>query len=570
VENPSSPDQSPNRDRAFDPEGLDPRPRDARLAALLTLSGLAVTLAFALHSPEGIHHFDDLTHYLFARWAIKWPAYLLDDWGRPGFTALYFLPAQISWTACRVLSVILTAASAWLAFRIAQRIGLRHAWAVVPLCYAQPLFFQLSQTTLTETTLAFYLTLAIYLTRHGHWSWSAAFVSLGMVTRHEAVIFLPIWLYFAWRQRVALVRLWPLVWAPLVVNVLAIPADIKPPILRLLEPRPSSQYGAGGWLTFFSRSMEAWGPGIMVLAMTGIASVWRRRGGAMIATCAVVYFVAHVVIRALGLFDSGGYARFLVPITPIVAVAALTGWLRLWSADPRRRRAAVMLAAGAMIVLWIAAERQLVLYAARLDSAAELPEIHTAKCAVRITVAVLTALAIITAGFGAWPRGKRGLAPSPACSALTRRAGGEAPVPLCHGLLGTALMPTALLVLIVLACGKLCHTLERPPPACIIDDLKQWLAVNGLADRKILSANIWVTYATGDELPHGRPSLREALRRAPAGTLFAWDEQFAASADHGLSLQEMLANPTLRLIHRTRPAPFQQQPYLLIFEKTPR
>jgi hypothetical protein len=511
------------------------------MAVLLTLTGLAITLGFVLRSPEGIHHFDDLTHYLFAKWAWKWPAYLLDDWGRPGFTALYFLPARLGWAACRVLSVFLIAGSAWLAFRVAQRIGLRHAWAVIPLCYAQPLFFQLAQTTLTETALAFYLIAAVYLALRGGWSWSAAFVSLGMVTRHEAVIFLPIWLYFAWRQRVALWRLWPLIWAPLVVNVMAIPADRKPAVFRLFEPRPSGQYGRGGWLTFFCRSMEAWGPGIVVLAIAGIGSVWRRRGGAIIAVCAVAYFSAHAVIRALGLFDSGGYARFLVPISPMVAIAALSGWLRLWSADPRERRAGVMLAAGAMIVLWLAMERQIVLFEARQDLAAELPEIHTAKCAIRASAAVLVLLAIVTAGFGARP---------------------------FHGRLGSALMPLALAIIIALACGKLCHPLNRPVAAFIIDDLQQWLAENGLAHRRIISANIWVTYATGGELPHGRPSLREQLRLAPAGSIFAWDEQFAASADHGVGLKEMLADPTFRLIHATQSAPYQRQPYLLIFEKT--
>ena len=511
------------------------------MAVLLTLTGLAITLGFVLRSPEGIHHFDDLTHYLFAKWAWKWPTYLLDDWGRPGFTALYFLPAQLDWVACRILSVLLTAVSAWLAFRIAQRIGLRHAWAVIPLCYAQPLFFQLAQTTLTETALAFYLTVAAYLALRGGWAWSAAFVSLGMVTRHEAVIFLPIWLYFAWRQRVSLWRLWPLIWAPLVINVLAIPADMKPALFRLFEPKPSGQYGHGGWLTFFSRSMEAWGPGIMTLAVVGIGPVWRRRGGALIAVCAVAYFSAHAVIRALGLFDSGGYARFLVPISPMVAIAALSGWQRLWSDEPRERRPAVMLVAGTMIVLWLAMERQLVLFAARQDLAAELPQIHTAATAVRVSTAVLTMLAILTAGFGS--RSFRGA-------------------------VGLALVPFAIAIIMTLTCGELCHPLNRSVAAYIIDDLREWLTENGLAHRRMISANIWVTYATGGELPRGRPSLREQLRLAPVGSLFAWDEQFAASADHGINLKEMLADPTFRLIHTTQPAPYQRQPYLLIFEKT--
>jgi len=342
------------------------------------------------------------------------------------------------------------------------------------------------------------------------------------------------------REQAALGRLWPLIWAPLMINVLAIPAGIELPVIRLLRVTSTGQYGSGGWLTFFSRSLEAWGPGIMVLAMTGLRAVWQRSGGKLIAACAVAYFAAHAVIRALGWFDSGGYARFLVPISPLIAIAALSGWLRFWSPDPRERRAVIMLAAGAMLLLWIAMERQLVLYAERLDFVAELPEIRIAKFAIRMATLLLVILAIITAGFGSGIR---------------------------HPRLSAALVPALLTVIILLTCGKLCRPLARSPAAYIFDDLRQWLAQNGLADRKIMSANIWVAYATGEELPHGRPGLRPALEEAPVGTLFAWDHQFAASVQYGISLKEMLADPGFRLIHKTRPAPYRLRPYFLVFEK---
>ncbi|MEE8386203.1 MAG: phospholipid carrier-dependent glycosyltransferase [Dehalococcoidia bacterium] len=347
------------------------RSGEVTIAACLTVVGLGVSAVFGLLSSEGILHFDDLTHYLYANWAWQWPEYLLDEWGRPGFTALYFLPARFGWAACRGLSALLTAGSAWLAFRIAQRMGLRHAWAAVLLCYAQPLFFQLSQTTLTETPLAFYLTAGVYLAQRGRWSFSAALLSLGFVTRHEAIIFLPVWVFFAWREGVKPWRLWPILWAPLVVNALAPLAGLQPAIYRLLEPEPSGQYGHGGWLTFFCRSMEAWGPGVMVLAMVGLAAAWRKeRGGRLVVTCVVTYFSVQTVIRALGLFDSGGYARFLVAVSPLVAVTALAGWQQLWAARLRRRRAAVILTAASMILLWLAMERQFVLHEARIDPAA--------------------------------------------------------------------------------------------------------------------------------------------------------------------------------------------------------
>jgi hypothetical protein len=518
------------------------RSGEATIAACLTVAGLGVSTVFGLLSSEGILHFDDLTHYLYANWAWQWPAYLLDEWGRPGFTALYFLPARFGWAACRGVSALLTAGSAWLAFRIAQRMGLRHAWAAVLLCYAQPLFFQLSQTTLTETPLAFYLTAGVYLAQRGRWSCSAALLSLGFVTRHEAIIFLPVWVFFAWREGVKPWRLWPILWAPLVVNALASLAGLQPTIYRLLEPEPSGQYGHGGWLTFFCRSMEAWGPGVMVLAMVGLAPAWKKgRGGRLVVTCVVAYFSVQTVIRALGLFDSGGYARFLVAVSPLVAVTALVGWQQLWATRLRRRRAAWILTAASMILLWLAMERQLVLHEAKIDQAAELPQLYRAKIAVRTATAAMLLLAA-------------GSLATMAVPGVARRAQG--------------LVPAGVVALILLASYGLCHPLTRPPEAEIIDELQAWLAEHEFGDRVVISANVWLDFATGRRLPPGRPSVRAYLERAEPGTLFAWDRQFAAAADHDLQLEEFTGSRAFRLIHATRPAPYQEQPYLRVFEKT--
>ena len=237
-----------------------------RIAASLAALGLLITAFFGWISPDGLFHFDDLTHFRYAKWAWRWPAYLLNDWGRPGFTTLYALPAYFGWPMCRALSAILSAFASWLAYRIAQRAGLRWAWGVVPLCFAQPLFFQLAQTTLTETALAFYLTAAVYFAQRDRF-----------VTRHEAAVFLPVWVFFAWRERVPLLRLWPIVWAPIAVNILGPIAGLTPLWQRLTTSSSSGQYGRGGWLTYFCRSMEAFGPAIAVLAMNGMPSLLTRR-----------------------------------------------------------------------------------------------------------------------------------------------------------------------------------------------------------------------------------------------------------------------------------------------------
>ncbi|OQZ07295.1 MAG: hypothetical protein B6D36_00615, partial [Planctomycetes bacterium UTPLA1] len=464
-----------------------------------------------------------------------------NDWGRPGFTALYALPASLGWGACRIFSAALTAASAYLAWSISARLRMRSAWGAVIFAFAQPLFFQLSQTTLTETALAFYLILATRCALSKQWTISSVVLSLALVTRHEAIVFLPIWLYCAAQEKRAIRKLWPLLWAPLAVNLLAWAAGSKPAIEQFLNPTGTGQYGSGGWLTFFSRSMEAFGPGIGILAMIGIAPL-TRIGGGLVAASIAIYFIAQTAVRALGLYDTGGYARFLVGISPLIAISALAGWNRLFESEPQARRRSAILVAIAMALLWLSMERQLILHGATDVVTAELPRVDVAVKAIRCaTIAViLVTLSVI----------------------LKERSSGA-------GRFSVAAIPTTLAIMMALAASVLCGPLRPPPEAAIIADVRRQLRSMGHADQPIISACVWMDYVTVRSFPPWRPTLRQELDAAPPGTLFAWERQFAESADHNLPLAEFAADPRWRLILESPPLPSDRFPYMHVFLKQP-
>lgn len=515
--------------------------RDSLLAGAIALIGFLISVIFAASSPDGIVQFDDLTHYLYAKWAWIWPSYLLDEWGRPGFTVLYFLPARAGWFACRVLSAALSGGAAYLAYCIARQNGLRSPWAAALLTFIQPLFFQLSQTTLTETPLAFYLTLGIYLAGRGAWGWSAVVFSLTLITRHECLILLPVWGYFAWRARVPWAKWSLLLWAPVLTNLLAIPLDMRPAISRWLAPSPSQQYGRGGWLTFFCRSLEAFGPGIAVLALVGLRSLWSRQTARLIVSSIIVFFAAQTAVRALGLYDSGGYARFLVPLCPLIAIAALAGWDELISPDPRRRNHAVWLALASMLLFWFSVERQLVLHARHVDEAAHLPELHNATQAVRISTAIFFVVCVVYFLFARF----RAL-----------------------DVIRSRMVPTSIVALCGLALFGLCGPLRAPREGKFIDDARRRLAQLGLADREIISAMVWLDYITNRKLPPDRFSVRKQINVAPVGTIFAWERQFAGCADHKIALEDLQKSPNFRPLFHTDPLPWTGEPYLWFFEKT--
>jgi len=507
------------------------------LAFGLTALGFAGACVCALMAGDAYYHLDDVTHFLYAKWAWQWPRYLIDGWGRPGFTVAYWLPAAAGWTACRVWSCLLTAGGAWFAYLSADRLGLRPAWPVIPLCFLQPLYFVSAQTTLTETPLAFYVSLAIYLAIARRWSLSAVVLSVAFVTRHEAMAFLPVWLWFAVKDRASWRAVALVFWAPLIVQVGQASAGMDGLLNRLLDPTPTAQYGHGGWFTFLAKSLHAWGPGVTVPAVLGCGALWKFGHARILLAAIVIYFVAQTVVFRFGLFASGGYSRFLVGISPLVAVAAWAGVRALLRPESAGRAAAC--AAVIMALLWWSTKPETFWWKGTFVDPAE---IYRAMRALRIA-----AIAFVALG---------------AASFLLLQFGSNS--------IRTAaryVTPAALLVLLALTAFVFLRPLRTPADAKLIRDAVNAIETAGLSDRTVVSAHPYAMYLTGTRMSPNRPSIRERIRQAPIGTLILWEPRLAASEDHGIRLDELAGNPLFTEVFRSDPLPNGGTGSVWVFEK---
>ncbi len=495
---------------------------DVRIAAAIVLLGLTASLALGFRS-DGMHHVDDLAHFLMAKWSWSYPAWLVDDWGRPGFTTLYAIPAAIGWPAARAWSALISALTAWMAFRLAQHAAVKPAWLVPALIYAQPLFFELTLTTLTETALAFYLTAALLLAARNQWTCSAAVLAIAFVTRYESIALLPVWVFFAWRQRVPWWRLWPLPWAVVVVSVAAALLGMPVPVARWFSPRPTAWYGSGGWLTMLARTAEACGPAVAAMGLAGLPALIRAPWpGRMAAAVVIVHLAVQTAIRALGAFDSGGYARFLVPIAPFLAISATAFWQELGSTEPRRCRRAVTWLAIAVAVLWLSVELQI----RRPETPRDLPQVAQAAIATR---AVCGGLLLICGAATVSLRRR-----NPSRSALDP---------------GASLLRAVLIALAVTTIAVLARPLARGTDERVITRELDWLRSAGLGDRPIVSAHAYAEFLTGQAQPPNRPGLSGRLHHAPIGAILVWDSQFAPAPQQELSLADAEASPALRFLH---------------------
>lgn len=487
---------------------------ELRWAVGFTLLGLAVSVWMALHS-DGVYHDDDLTHMQIAKWAWHYPRYLLDDWGRPGFTVPYALPAAIGWKLARVFSGVLTAITAFLAYLIAARQGNRCAALAPLLLWPQPLTFTLSYTTLTETPLAFYVTLAMWLYLRGNIGWSAAAISLAAVTRHEGILFLVVWLVaYLWERRPMRLWIW-LVWAPLLYNASSAIFLHELPCLRFLDTRPTDEYGAGTWLTMFTRWAIAAGVGPLLLAWIGVPATLRRPGGRLWIGAALTYFLAQTVIYRFGLFGSGGYERFLVPLGPVVAVAAADGLSELGAPASRRY---VWIALTGIVLLWVSAEAEF----AHCWPAVALHHAEWTRTALRggaAGLAAVVAVALILS-LGQRPAIQRAAA-GILLTALVLIAFAQPPV--------VAHLPVS-----VRHCAPLVLTNRQQAYRAAID----WLQTRSLDDRVTLAASPWFDeFLHRTRPPEFTPAASELARMQP-GDILLWDSRESASPRHGLLLDE--------------------------------
>ncbi|MFH1418344.1 MAG: hypothetical protein ABII12_08685 [Planctomycetota bacterium] len=492
-------------------------PSEKRAVYLTLLPCFALTVLLGLAS-NGVHQDDDLAHFLMARWACWFPEYLLHFWGRPGLTlplaaVTVFDDPAWSWHAARLLSACVTAIAALAAARLAMRLHVRPAWAVVLACYLQPLNSLLAATTLTENFAACYLVLAVALLAAGRRVGASAVFSMTLVTRHEMILLLPLWWLALLAQRTSPARaataLAISTWALVTHNVLFRIFLGSWPVQAFFQPRGSTEYAATGLLGYVPHALEAVPPVIAGLAILG-GIVFVGRGRPLIPALVACYFAGHTAAVAFGFFASGGFGRFMVTVAPLVAILAVAGVREMTEPQPRPR-------ARGLGWLVLAASWAVGLLAFEVERGAGRLAVEDERLIwlIRSVSAIAAVLAVAS-----WY--------------LVRRVR------------PSRVMPRVAAVLLAMTCVIQWVFLVRPlrvrseqrQVAVVVD----WLIENSMDRQPIFAPNPWVAYYLGFvEFPraHKGPALLESM---PAGTIVVWDPIYSPNDFHRLPLSVLTSS----------------------------
>lgn len=477
---------------------------------------------------NGVHHDDDLTHFLMARWSAVYPEYLLNFWARPGFTAPMSVIAWIgspptAWHVCRVASAVVTLGATLLAIRVAARIGVRPLWAVALACVLQPMATVLSYTTLVENFASLYIIAAVALLLGSRPVLASAVFSLAFVTRYDTLVLLPIWWLAIWfgrfqsprgamsaarRLGAMAISLWA---SALHLGLLTVLLGAKPWVY-FATPGGSTDYAPAGPLVYVPQLILAIPPVILAMAIVGGGRL-ASAGKWLVPAMAGTFILAHVVLRARGMYASGGFARFLVAVAPLVAICAAAGLVNpATDGFAARRRRGIWLACAMVLAIGVVALRGEA-RAGRISLNDWRP--YIAAIAVALTLAGACLL------LAWWP-------PS--------RARHRAAV-VVAGLLGVTVAVQFLALVRPLR--------VRAFPGTVFSILA-WLDHQRLSDRPVFTATPWMAYFQDvAENPRIRKSVR-LVASMPVGTIVIWDQTYCPSDYHRLAMAEFENNPAYR------------------------
>lgn len=286
-------------------------------------------------------------HHLFARWAWTHHELFVGVWSRPLFTFVYAFPAAVGFRAARALTVVICLLIAWQTWRLAEEFKLNRAPLSIALLFLQPSFVLFCADTMTEPIFALTFVIALRLHHKGKLVAGMSVASLMILARPEGFFLGVLWAIWVFRSSPilnpkSLIQvfwlgtgsvLWWFAAFPLTGDALFIKNNWP-----TSWPMTGTMYGAHGLLAYPSRLPEVVGLFLLPCFLYGLVWLLKRRQLTTLTSSFLLLFVLHTIFRAFGLLGSAGYPRYLVAISPAIALITLVGWNQMakWFAHVSR------------------------------------------------------------------------------------------------------------------------------------------------------------------------------------------------------------------------------------------
>jgi hypothetical protein len=278
---------------------------------------------------------DGITYFEISRWSWKHPELFLHNSGNPFFTLLSSPFAQFGYKGIVIFNVLCHVLTAWVTWRIADRMKLPFAYLTGPLVIIAPISWAVAQSGLTEPLFALTLMSGIYFLTGGRNITAALLISMLPLARIEGFFLAPLFgLFFLIRREYLAMSL--LASGSLLYSILGA-IFVHHDFLWLVHNNPYAgvvNYGSGP-LTHFADEREfIFGRALSLLSVLGLISVFFRNKISpphslaemlLVYGSLLVFFVMHSLFWWKGLFGSQGLIRVMVCVIPCSVLIGIRG-----------------------------------------------------------------------------------------------------------------------------------------------------------------------------------------------------------------------------------------------------
>jgi len=303
--------------------------KEWRISTSLALLSILLVFTVAFYSPGDYQGGDTYLHYLIARYAPIHPELYLDHWGKPIYTLIYSLPAQVSYEFTRLFTVCLAGLTAIQVQRWSKELGLSSQNYSAVILLLSPIYIWMSISAMTEILFGLWMVIGFRGLTRERWIISSLWLSFLPFVRTEGFVLLPfvaLWLLQKGKWRII-----PLFGTGTIVYSI-IGGFYFHDFLWLINKNPYPTevafYGSGKWLHFLESLKLTWGISFFSLMVIGIFFLLKKgrshfqNGWFLVTIPALVYLLFHTIAWATGTMASIGEIRVLAAIMPLCAVIA--------------------------------------------------------------------------------------------------------------------------------------------------------------------------------------------------------------------------------------------------------
>jgi hypothetical protein len=311
-----------------------------KFVKLLSVLFFSILVALLFASSTTTDEGDSLMHYLYAKYAFRYPAHFFNQWAKPVYVLIMAPVAQLGFTAVQLLNIIFTSINFYLVYRIAAHAGIAKPWMASLIYAAMPLSVTVTFSGLTEPMFACATLLSILLLQKKRFYVALILFSFLPFIRSEGLLVCGvIFLYLLVIEKYELVPLLLVGHIFYSLTGYIVHHDLMWVFNKLSYATLSSAYGSGRWGHYFNVMPEITGVVVKYLLWAGVfygfillIRALRKKINEkeqqelwLVYGIFLVVFVGHIVFWALGIFNSMGLIRPIAGITPLMAIIALRG-----------------------------------------------------------------------------------------------------------------------------------------------------------------------------------------------------------------------------------------------------